>query len=227
MRHRLSSLMPSPAMAVAFAALLAACTGLAVAAGSSGQVIHACANKKTGALRIANTSKCRHGELPVRWNLTGPQGLRGPAGATGATGASGAQGTPGTVTDVLPSGRTERGWFLADIPSAEKGQVLGTSITFNFQLPSAPAVSYVDIKGAPTADCPGSLSNPQAAPGRLCLYVGLRLNVETTGFYTFGIDAISSNENDNTADPFGSQIYGQATAAGRAEYHGTYAVTAP
>jgi hypothetical protein len=88
-RHRLSSLMPSPAMAVAFAALLAACTGLAVAAGSSGQVIHACANKKTGALRIANTSKCRHGELPVRWNQTGPPGARGLAGANGVNGAPG------------------------------------------------------------------------------------------------------------------------------------------
>ena len=226
MRHRLSSFMPSPAMAIAFAALLAACTGLAVAAGSSGQVIHACANKKTGALRIANTSKCRHGELPVRWNLTGPKGLRGPAGATGATGAIGPQGNPGTTSDVLPSGKTERGWFLADRIAAE-GEILGTSITFNLQLPSAPAVAYVDIKGAPTANCPGSLSNPQAAPGKLCLYVNYRTNVEPAGVYTFGIDAISSNEEDNTADPFGAQIYGKAILKGRAVYNGTYAVTAP
>jgi hypothetical protein len=103
MRRRLSFLMPSPAMAVAVAALLAACTGLAVAAGSSSQVIHACANKKTGALRIANTSKCRHGELPVRWNLTGPQGPAGPAGVAGAKGESGPLGQegqqgPGAIT---------------------------------------------------------------------------------------------------------------------------------
>jgi hypothetical protein len=104
MRHRLSFLTPSPAMAVAFAALLAACTGLAVAAGSSGQVIHACANKKTGALRIANTSKCRHGELPVRWNLTGPQGARGPAGANGTNGATGQQGTEGLQGKEGPQG---------------------------------------------------------------------------------------------------------------------------
>lgn len=130
------------------------------------------------------------------------------------------------MTDVLPSGKTERGWFLADT-EAVKGEFLGTSITFNFALPSAPAVSYVDIEGAPTADCPGSFSSPRAVPGKLCLYVGYRLNVDTTVPYTFGVDAISSNENDNTADPFGAQIYGKAVAAGRAEYHGTYAVTAP
>ncbi len=108
-----------------------------------------------------------------------------------------------------------------------KIEFLGTSITFDFQLASAPTVAYVDIKGAPTANCPGSASNPQAAPGKLCLYVSARSNVEPGGPYTFGIDAINSNEQDNTADPFGAQIYGKAVADGRAEYHGTYAVTAP
>jgi hypothetical protein len=232
MTRRLSFLVPSPAVAVAFAALLAACGGVAVAATSSSPVIRACANKRTGALRLAN--RCRRSERRVSWNQTGPQGtagVRGARGATGATGAAGAagtagaQGNPGPTTDVLPSGKTERGWFLADT-NAAKGEFLGTSITFNFALPSAPEVSYVDIKGAPTANCPGSLSNPQAAPGKLCLYVGLRTNVDNTAPYTFGIDAISSNEEDNTADPFGAQIYGKAVAEGRAEYHGTYAVTA-
>jgi hypothetical protein len=224
MRRRPSFLMPSPAVAVAVAAVLAAGTGLAVAASSSSPVIRACANKKTGALRIAG--RCHRNERSISWNQSGPQGPGGASGASGATGAVGPQGNPGTLTDVLPSGKTERGWFLADRIAA-KGEFLGTSITFNFQLASAPAVAYVDIKGAPTANCPGSLSNPQAAPGKLCLYVGYRLNVEPAGGYTFGIDAINSAEEDNEADPFGAQIFGRAILEGRAQYHGTYAVTAP
>ena len=224
MRYRLSSVIPSPAMAVAVAALVAAGGGMAVAASSTNPVIHACANKKTGALRLA--SKCRKSERAVSWSKEGLQGSRGLTGATGLAGSTGPQGNPGPTSDVLPSGKTERGWFLADT-NAAVGEFLGTSITFNIELPSAPAVSYVDIKGAPTADCPGSVSNPQAAPGKLCLYVGFRSNVESGGPYTFGIDAIDSSEHDNTADPFGAQIYGRAIAAARAEYHGTYAVTAP
>ena len=93
MRHRRSFLMPSPAMAVAVAALLAACTGLAVAASSSSTVIRACANKKTGALRLAN--KCRKGERSVSWSQTGPQGARGLAGANGVNGAPGTTGSKG------------------------------------------------------------------------------------------------------------------------------------
>jgi hypothetical protein len=93
MRHRLSFLIPRPAMAIALAALLAACSGLAVAASSSSPVIRACANKKTGALRLAG--KCRHSERFVSWNQTGVQGPRGLLGATGTAGAAGAAGGAG------------------------------------------------------------------------------------------------------------------------------------
>lgn len=237
MLRRFSFLVPSPAMAVAFAALLAACAGLAFAATGSSPFIHACANKKSGALRLAR--KCRRNERGVTWNITGPVGAQGPRGfngvkgqpgapgTAGARGGEGPQGIPGPISDVLPSGKTERGWFLADNPEMKKGDLLATSITFNFALPSAPAVSYVDEGGPPTPDCPGSVSSPQAARGKLCLYVGSRLHLVTTAPYVFGIDAISSNENDSTADPFGAQVRGQAAEAGRVEFHGSYAVTAP
>jgi len=222
MRHRLSLLVPSPTMAVAVAAVLVASAGLAVAATSTSvPVIRACANRRTGALRLAG--RCHRNERSVSWNQTGPQG---PGGPTGAGGATGQQGNPGPTSDVLPSGKTERGWFLADTLAAA-GEYLGTSITFNLQLPSSPAVAYVDIAGAATADCPGSVRNPKAAPGKLCLYLNYRSNVELAGSYTYGIDAINSAEEDNHADPFGAQIYGKATAALRADYNGTYAVTAP
>jgi hypothetical protein len=109
MRRSVSFLIPSPAMGVALAAALAATAGLAVAASSSSGVIRACANKKTGALRIAR--KCRHGERSVSWSKAGPAGRPGPAGATGATGAAGAAGAAGpqgpgatTFETTLPEG---------------------------------------------------------------------------------------------------------------------------
>jgi hypothetical protein len=68
-------------MAISVAALLAASGGLAVAASSRDPVIRACANKKTGELRLA--SKCRRGERSVSWNQVGPAGAAGKTGATG------------------------------------------------------------------------------------------------------------------------------------------------
>ena len=103
MRRILSSLLPSPAMAVAFTVLVAVSGGLAAAATSTGgPVIGACANKKTGALRLA--SKCRRNERAIRWNQTGPPGPRGLAGATGATGATGASGATGGAGQTGPQG---------------------------------------------------------------------------------------------------------------------------
>ncbi len=94
MRRIMSSLLPSPAMAVAFIVLAAVSGGLAIAATSpGGPVIKACANKQTGALRLAG--KCHHNERSIRWNQIGPQGPTGLAGATGASGASGAAGQTG------------------------------------------------------------------------------------------------------------------------------------
>jgi hypothetical protein len=93
-------------MAVALAVLLAACGGLALAATPSSPVIKACANKRSGALRIAR--RCRHGERFVSWNVQGPQGNRGFTGprgfkgATGATGATGAAGPKGTQGEQGP-----------------------------------------------------------------------------------------------------------------------------
>lgn len=93
MRRFPSSLTRTPALLVAAVALLAASAGLAIAASSGGPVIRACANKKTGALRLAG--KCRRSERRVTWNQTGPQGPRGPRGISGSRGFTGATGAPG------------------------------------------------------------------------------------------------------------------------------------
>ena len=110
-------------MAISVAALLAASGGLAVAASSSGPVIRACANKKTGGLRLA--SKCRRGERSVSWNQVGPAGAAGKTGATGvagAVGATGAQGLQGPGATSLPT-------TIADGKSQQPLAVLGNGVT--------------------------------------------------------------------------------------------------
>jgi hypothetical protein len=81
-------------LAVAVAGTLIGAGGLALAASGRG-VIHACAGKKTGALRISAHCKPKK-ERAISWNVRGPQGLSGPIGATGARGPQGQKGDTGS-----------------------------------------------------------------------------------------------------------------------------------
>ena len=65
-------------------------------ANANSTTIVACANKKTGALRIAY-KKCTKNENNVTWGVTGPQGATGETGPQGATGATGPQGATGAT----------------------------------------------------------------------------------------------------------------------------------
>lgn len=125
MTRRFSLLVRSPAAVVAAAVLLAGSAGWALAASSSNPVIRACANRKTGALRLG--SRCHRNERHVSWNQIGPQGLRGLRGASGSRGATGATG--GTGAQGLPGpGATS---FTASLASGGKGPVatVGNGVT--------------------------------------------------------------------------------------------------
>lgn len=59
-------------------------------------VIIACINQQNGSTRIvASSSACRVSEVPVTWNVVGPQGPKGDKGDAGAQGAAGPQGPAG------------------------------------------------------------------------------------------------------------------------------------
>lgn len=58
-------------------------------------VIHGCAARSGGALRLA--SKCGKNERAVTWNNKGPAGARGATGLQGAAGSQGAQGAAGAA----------------------------------------------------------------------------------------------------------------------------------
>jgi hypothetical protein len=114
----------SPSLVVSLAALALAAGGAAMAASStSTQVIHACKNKKTGALRIA--TKCsRHERIVISWNQAGQVGPQGIQGQTGPAGPGvktigGTLNSDGTVRNGsgFTSSRTGTGTYTISFPA--------------------------------------------------------------------------------------------------------------
>jgi hypothetical protein len=121
----------------------------------------------------------------------GKEGASGKDGAPGEPGAKGEKGEPGPLVEVLPSGKTLRGeWNLVG-PS---GGLAATQVTFQFPLKEAPAAHYVTVNGqerifngtsgkaeeVTSSHCTGSVENPTAAPGNLCVYANEEQNTLTT-----------------------------------------------
>ena len=120
---------------------------------------------------------------------TGPQGPVGPAGAkgdagapgapgakgpTGPQGATGPEGPPGPTETTLPFEKTSTGvWAFSG-----KGNGTGEYVPISYPLRVIPApaefepsTNLIGPEDAPTAQCPGAASDPEAAPGEFCLYV--------------------------------------------------------
>jgi hypothetical protein len=98
---------PSPAMAVAFIALLVAIGGVAVASiPGPGGVIKGCYSKSTGSLRVIGSAKScsRKRERTLSWSQQGPRGLQGVQGLEGSRGLQGAEGLQGAQGNAGPPG---------------------------------------------------------------------------------------------------------------------------
>jgi hypothetical protein len=146
---------------------------------------------------------------------TGPTGPKGATGTTGLTGAKGDPGTPGTslfTTPVLPTGVTVRGvWggrYVNAVPGAQKNSYL---LTYSFPLPSPQQLNDAQVNfGAATAGpvgdadpaCTGSVDNPTAPAGKVCIYVnpGTRANTTLTGFKLLAAGGA------NAADSYGFTV---------------------
>jgi hypothetical protein len=101
-----------------------------------------------------------------------------------------------------------------------------TPISFGLTLPvapSAPAANFLAEGAAPTASCPGTAANPEAAPGHLCVYERSSSNVSTRCIVPSG----EVYECTGVASRSGAGLYIQATAALRMISMGTWAVTIP
>lgn len=114
----------------------------------------------------------------------------------------------------LKEGETERGtWQLAaDVLDAKEGIYLGlASITYPRPLEGAPAkVQVVQAGASTTSHCKGSVSNPEAEKGYLCLYANEEEGVTA---YTIPTEA-----------KFGAQANGYSLKAGAWAF-GSWAVT--
>jgi hypothetical protein len=126
----------------------------------------------------------------------GPGGPQGPAGTPGAKGETGKEGSPGKngengkngttgFTTTLPSGKTEEGdWSLIQVVSSET--LVGTGVSFGIPLAEAPVPRLIRADGkevvfnkesaeveevTPATSCLGSVAEPKANPGDLCVYM--------------------------------------------------------
>lgn len=210
MFSRIHEKLGSAGLIVAVVALIAALAGTAfAAAGLNGK-------QKKEVKKIA-TKVAKPGPI-------GPQGPAGPPGPAGKEGARGPQGNPGSngkdgedgacsvgVPEcVLPSGATLTG----DWAFSSKG--FGAYLEISFPLQVEPAPTYHMVEGTPTTDCPGSVENPEAKPGHLCIYV------ETLG-NAHGPEFVGSATGDETSGWVGEFVPNDPSAESYG--YGSWAVT--
>jgi hypothetical protein len=198
-------------------ALVAVLVALSVASTADAATYYACAAKKGGAIRlVSKRAKCRRSERRISFNsqgLPGRNGLNGSNGRNGSNGANGASGTSG-FTSTLPSGKTEVGTWAADLLT--EASVYYVPISFNIPLLAPPESTLIGKKAPSTAECPGTVGNPKAAPGHLCIYTG-----ELSGGSLFLFDPSQEGGGVNT---YGT-VLGLKSGASLALAYGTWAVT--
>ncbi len=208
--------------AIAYVALFVALSGTSYAA------IKLPANSVGNRQLKANavtTGKVKNGTLR-RTDFKAGQltGARGPRGATGPSGATGPAGPVGSLGGNLPSGITLRGRFeVGDgSPGANAvGDTASDAISFGARLATAPARTIIPAPGTTgNAQCPGTVDDPEAAPGHLCIYVG-----ETVGIA--GIETILEGARSGGAARHGVGLYIVSAVPGTFGARGSWAVTAP
>lgn len=220
---RIHSKLGTAGFIVAIVALVAALGGAAIAAGGL------TAQQEKQVKKIAKKYAGKNGKD----GAPGATGAQGPAGAPGAKGDQGEkgpkgdpgekgpkgdkgdEGSPWTAGGVLPSGKSEYGnWGYG---GGETIQYMASSIQYNIPYPgtSGPTLNFVKFSEAPTTNCPGSVTKPEAKAGNLCVY-----EIDTTGQTPGEFEPGLSITN-----PYGVTLY--FLGEGFAKSNGTWAVTAP
>jgi hypothetical protein len=132
---------------------------------------------------------------------------------------NGEDGTTG-FTETLPSEATETGtwWFQGNGASEQ-----AAPISFPIPLTAADAASIKKVTKAPDAECPGTLAQPKAEPGVLCLYPSGAGNINPSGFYNPNFENTVEEVGVGTS---GILVYFELQPVGKMA-GGTFAVTAP
>lgn len=112
------------ALAVTIGLVGAGLAAPASAATNTATSYTACADKKSGAIRlVVKGKKCKRSERRLRWNVQGPAGIAGPVGPQGPAGA---QGPPGPAVLV----RDGNGTLLGQLTALTPGPIGSVYVVF-------------------------------------------------------------------------------------------------
>lgn len=189
---------------------------------------------KNQSIRLSDISRSARTQLRGSGGSVGPQGPRGVPGLKGATGKrgkrgptgkQGPQGPAGTYPETLPSGKTIHGAYAVTGTAGAAAQAIESGVTFPIALSAVPTVHFVSAGTPAPADCPGSVSQPAASPGHLCVFES-----QVTGparpreiFDPARADA----DGNASAGLYGFGIRVTADGAASVGSQGTWAATAP
>jgi hypothetical protein len=125
-----------------------------------------------------------------------------------------------TLTSAVPAGVTVRGTIGQHLSSVAAG--LESGFTASLPVPARVALddAHVAVNGAdePAGACPGSATNPTAAPGYVCIYPFFTDNVLGSTGYVWGSDGAANSK-------FGFQVSVTANATAPTAYFANWAYT--
>jgi hypothetical protein len=188
----------SAGLIVAIVALVAAFTGSAFA--EEGWKLSKSEQKEVRKLAKMEARKVAKGAT----GATGPQGPAGAPGAKGDPGAAGAAGPagpegpegppgpPGPTETKLPFEETVTGVWGFGVQTTASNRI---PVQMSFPLRIEPAPHFqignnlIGPGGSePNEACPGSLSEPEAAPGEFCIYLHSLAGASLSTFVTDPVD---------------------------------------
>jgi hypothetical protein len=129
-----------------------------------------------------------------------------------------AGGTPRALR--APTATTFRGSFATRFTATYPQEVGVAAFSFSTYLAVAMPGLQEDVRppgSAATASCPGNASDPQAAPGHLCVYEGVRTNATSV--------CVGGGATCGLTDRSGAVVYVTAATPGLVVSTGTWALT--
>jgi len=191
-------------------------------------------NGKDGATGESVTAKA----VPVKVATCTEQG--GSEFKIGGTTTLACNGRTG-FTKTLPSKESERGTYTMLYSATAGGQLGAASMSFNIPLATAPvankATNFIGFgegegeakenKAAISSHCKGTVKEPEAMPGNLCVFVRVLANA-TPGAIALGSVFVDpqNGQTEKEAGQDGAGISFESVAAGPVFATGTWVVTA-
>ncbi len=255
MLNRIHRRLGTAGFVISIVALIAALGGGAYAAsgglsGKQKKEVEKIAKKYAG--KPGATGATGPAGAPGAPGAKGDKGDKGDPGVNGANGTNGANGLTG-FTKTLPSGDTETGaWNITQFVGTASTPPSLTAISFPIPL-EAPAETWVFTEGQtenekfgkdettraacvlgtpecePTG-CEGTLAQPKAAPGVLCIYTTAERLEHITNETLLAKNFVGGPARESSvsgANLAGYTFAGTAAEPAEAIVYGTWAVTAP